>query len=213
MQIAAGKQGKARLRLSGLASKADLSNFIGVLPSHCVASSETTELCQWKATKEHRGWVALSKAIGTAAQVSVVCNLPVDGSARYTESCGVYPLLSNRGAWRIKSRGSSRKERSQADKLKGVYWTRADMLISAAQTLVQLSHLTGTVPDSCTQKISGQQECLWHMSRYSFGHGTVATWSNIPVRKQIEFRCRLPLDGGNREAGSCSARLLTSARG
>jgi hypothetical protein len=97
--------------------------------------------------------------------------------------------------------------REEISRMRSDFKARAEELISGAKTIVALSHLMGFVPDSCLPTSPGEQECRWSLSNRTLGHGTVATWIDVPKRNKIRFRCTLPTTGGERQLGSCSAAI------
>jgi len=201
-------QTSANQLLSGQITKQDLSGFIGIPAIRCVTSSDTSEVCQWEAGPQQNGWGALAGAIRTRDWVAVVCDIRTDGRPRNSDSCGVYPRRSNRGSWSVGHPGAaSRKKPSHRFKERRRLVKRADQIISEARTLLDLSLLMGSVPDSCSPGSPEEQVCVWRLTNRSFGHGTVATWIEASKGKKIRFFCTLPTDGSSRQTDSCSASV------
>ena len=51
--------------LASYQGKADLNGFIGVAPSTCLKSSDTSELCEWRLGDRTPGWATLAlEALG-----------------------------------------------------------------------------------------------------------------------------------------------------
>jgi hypothetical protein len=207
-EINPDRQTSAKQLLSGQMTKRDLSGFIGIPPIRCVTSSDTSEVCQWEAGSQQSGWGALAGAIGTRDWLNVVCDVRTDAGPRNPSSCGVYPRRSNRGSWSVVHPGDTRRQkRSHRINEKRRLVKRADQIISEAETIVDLSLLMGSVPDSCSPGSPDEQACVWRLTNRSFGHGTVATWIDAPKRKKIRLFCTLPTDGSRRQPGSCSASV------
>ncbi len=201
------RQALARLALAGQATKSDISTFLGAPPSACLGRPENSDMCQWEVGDQQTGWRVLARAIDTRDRINVICDVPTDGSPRSADSCGVYPRRSNRGSWMIHrtSDRKSRRSRGVGTEQRRQLFERADQIISEAATLVQLSHVMGSIPNSCAPVAPGEQVCLWLTSNHTFGHGTLAIWIEAPKRKRIRLLCKLPTGGGKRVSGSCSA--------
>ena len=85
---------------------------------------------------------------------------------------------------------------------RGVAWLVSqqdpDTGLVGARTLAALSHLLGDVPDV---RHTGQndQTCSWRIEKDAIG-------SRLFAASPVELRCRLPLDGADRTADSCTAK-------
>jgi len=208
--LAPGAQASADALLAPYQSANELGRFVGHLDAGCVQNSQTTELCQWQAGKRDSGWRAMAEAIETRSRVNLICELPTSGAPRSAGSCTIHPVRSNRKAWETGGRGGAKKpgnkfrEKAEA---KAKNRRTADRWIAEARTMLELSRLLGAIPDECTSRSENEQDCLWRTTKYTFGHGTLAAWIEVPKSKKIWMRCPFPKDGGRRPSGSCHAQV------
>lgn len=224
--------GEAQVRLARLLAdyrtRDQLTGFVGVPPDPCVACSRSTELCEWRAGPDARGWRSLSELLGKPDagflglpgigggddEVSLLCELPKDGSARARDSCSVHPRRSNRDEWDVPT-GSTSSTRALRtwDRMKPTdlraararVEQQAKARIAAARTLVALSRLVGAAPDQCVPSplAPERQVCLWRATNETEGHGTLAVSVLAPMQKKMRMSCELPLDGSPRAPDSC----------
>jgi hypothetical protein len=200
-------QSRVHQVLAPYRGKNDLSAFVGDPPAICLKSSPTTWLCQWRAGRRQPGWDSLAAAIRTNDYINLLCELPLDGSARAADSCTAHPRRSNRFSWEYpKKKGKgARIKPEEIARMREQNRKIADQAIANATTLVELSRLMGTTPDWCSPRAEEQQLCLWRTTNQTFGHGTLAMWIGESKRKKILFQCALPTNGTKRAPGSCTA--------
>lgn len=204
-----GAQARADDLLRAYADKQELSQFVGALPSLCVQSSPSAELCQWMLGASLPAWRPMAQVIDTGDRVNLVCALPVSGEPRAAGSCTIHPRRSNRYSWKIPTGGGTRTQTGQetAAQARERHRETAARWMNEADTLVALSRLMGAIPDQCVARSEREQVCLWRTDDQTFGQGTLAMWIGASVHKKIRLQCVLPSDGGPRSASSCFAEV------
>lgn len=196
--------------LRGVRTRGDISSFVGAAPRSCLPISPAAELCEWRISNRERGFGRIAGALETGDRVTLLCELPTDGSTRGAGSCTAYPRRSDRLLWQkgtpprraVATRHAPRAPAGGPD-LRAVAAAR----IEAARTLVELSRLLGAAPDECFPRADGAQWCIWRTSSATYGHGTLATWIGAPYGKRVRLSCLLPADGSPREPESCLAEI------
>lgn len=186
-----------REALESSATKQELSEFAERSPERCVYSAPELELCTWKVEKGARGWSLLARPLLAGGDLNLVCELPIDGSPRADDSCEAHARPAQEMATRGDLPSVSAGTRVAPDPRK------AQQRLVAARTLRELSNLVGDVPDRCRTG-AGVQICEWSVSEGQPAHALIAAAVSVP-EGAIALRCVLPLDGGVREAESCSA--------
>src|SRR5215470_5770175 len=73
-------------------TKGELTALAGAGPLRCVFSAPGLELCSWRIEVGNSAWKPLAGA-GGAGDLNLVCELPIDGSARSADSCRAHPRL------------------------------------------------------------------------------------------------------------------------
>jgi hypothetical protein len=202
-------QARLDLALAGYETKQALSEFVGAAP-YCIQSSTTDELCEWQAGRHLPGWRALAASINTRDRVNLICDLPLSGGPRASDSCSVHPLRSNRYSWKVPAsaptKGSGGQQESAAE-VRRLHRELVDRWMSEADTLVRLSRLMGAIPNECRPRPPGAQICLWRTTSHTFGQGTLVVWIGASKRKKIRLQCTLPTDGSPRQPDSCFAEV------
>ena len=203
-------QARLDLELAGYQTKQELSHFVGASPASCIQSSTTDELCEWQAGKQLAGWRALAASVNTGDRVNLICELPLSGGPRASDSCSVHPLRSNRYSWKVPhaapTKGGGAQQESAAV-VRRRHRELVDSWMSNADTLVRLSRLMGAIPNECRPGPPGAQICLWRTTSHTFGQGTLAVWIGASKRKKIRLQCVVPTDGSPREPNSCFAEV------
>lgn len=205
--------------LAGADTKGDLVVRLGAVPTHCIPSSSTTELCQWHLGNATAAWESLAEAIDTSDRVNLICALPLDASPRAPGSCELYPCRTNRAYWKsgdAPTRSSGRGKGSAAARAPGRepdvaagavseegLRLRAQRELDAAPDLEALSRLVGSLPEDCYAAGPDESICLWNVDGHDYGHGTLATAAGISRRKALVMRCRLAADGSPRASEDC----------
>ena len=181
-------------------SEAELARLAGAAPGRCVHAGPGRKLCGWSLSGR------LLRPGGTAAEaraevVELICELPVE------------PAGDGRGPCRTHARGD--RTRATADVVShglphvsargpAADRERVWQQLSTARTVTELSHLVGTVPDSCRVQLrSDHQRCEW---RLAADDGLLAALA--PVDGIGVLRCALPLDGSERDPTSCGVVRL-----
>ena len=146
---------KARTRvnavLAGHDTRETLDAFLGTIPKACTESGPGLEVCTWRLRKRQRGWRPIARALSTGMRINVVCELPLDGSARSADSCAGYSSV--RGIVRLQ-RGTLVERRA-----KEAHWkAEAQQAIDQAQTFWQLVDLVGAGPRNC--QLLSEPSCL-----------------------------------------------------
>ncbi len=201
--VGPAQQGRVDDVLRGADTEGDMTIYLGTAPRVCLDASATTRLCEWIVGNRRRAYAPLARAIGSQDQIGVLCELPVDGSARAPGSCTAHPRRSNRYAEPDGAPAAATPAVSAAPPA-----LVAERELEGARTLVELSRLMGTAPLACAPAgRPTQQRCMWQLTSRTYGHGTVAAWIQAPVQKQLELHCVLPRDGRPRTFESCSANL------
>jgi hypothetical protein len=183
-----------------------LSEFTGTPVTRCLPSSYDAMLCEWQLGNRHAGWDPLARVLDSGDRVSLICELPNDGSVRAYDSCTAQPMRSNRNRWpRISSRRreSPRERKARRVALRERNRSSAQRQIDSALTLVGLSRLIGALPNECVSEMAGTQVCLWRGTARTPGHGTLAAAIGASMHKKVRMRCTLPTDGGPRGRASC----------
>ena len=196
--------------LASYSDKQQLSQFVGVVPSLCLPSTRTTELCEWRANARAAGWRAMANAIGRGDRLNLICELPVSGDPRAPGSCTIHPRRSNRYSWKVPNTGTKRSRASNAEspaQVRERYRNTANQWMAESNTLAQLSQLMGAIPDECTRSSEREQFCTWRTTSHTFGHGTLVVWIDARKRKRIRLHCVLPTDGSPRAPNSCHAEV------
>ncbi len=196
--------------LASYSDKQQLSQFVGVVPSLCLPSTRTTELCEWRANARAAGWRVMANAIGTGDRLNLICELPVSGEPRAPGSCTIHPRRSNRYSWKLPSTAGTRRSARSSETQSVVrerHRNTASQWMAEANTLPQLSRLMGAIPDECTPSDTGTQYCTWRMNSHTFGHGTLVVWIGAKKSKKIRLHCVLPSDGSPRAPDSCYAEV------
>lgn len=195
--------------LINYSDKQELSDFVGVVPSVCLQSTPTTELCEWRVSARASGWRAMANAIGTGDRLNLICELPISGEPRVSRSCTIHPRRSNRYSWKLPSAAGTKNSSSReavAD-VKERYRNTANQWMAEANTLPLLSRLMGAIPDECSRSTEKEQYCTWRTTNHTFGHGTLMVWIDAKKRKRIRLYCTLPTDGSPRAPNSCHAEV------
>jgi hypothetical protein len=149
------------------------------------------KLCEWRLGGREAAWESIAATIGSDDQVSILCEVPSDGSARAPGSCVAVPRRSDRYLY-----GGSKEEEERAV-------AAARERVQAARTLVQISHLVGAAPADCAPLRSGRRLCTWKANSRTYGHGTLCVGLGLGTRKSVRYRCELPADGGPRSLEGC----------
>ena len=195
--------------LASYSDRQQLDQFVGVVPSLCLQSTPTTELCEWHASAHSAGWRAMANAIGTGDRLNLICELPISGEPRAPGSCTVHPRRSNRYSWKLPSMAGTKNSASRVAvaEVRARYRDTADQWMAEANTLVLLSRLMGAIPDECSRSTGKEQFCTWRTTSHTFGHGTLMVWIEAKKRKRIRLYCTLPADGSPRAFNSCHAEV------
>ena len=199
---------RIRAVLGQVTTQQELVMFAGKAPERCLSSKTGFELCEWWLAKADAGWKPLAQALETRYQLSLICELPVDGSARAELSCGAFPRYSNRDDWKVNpmKRGRRRKA-SDITRERDQKLHRALEQLSSARTLAALSGMVGALPDECSVVGNGLRLCLWRTTSRTWGHGTLATTIAASFGKKIRMDCYLPEDGRPREPDTCHVEV------
>jgi hypothetical protein len=194
--------------LGNVRTQEQLVMFAGKAPESCVSSRTGFELCEWWLAKADVGWKPLAEALETRYRISLICELPIDGSARGDFSCGAYPQVSNRDSWKVSTteRGRRRKA-SDITRERDHNLHRALEQLSSARSLAALSSLVGAIPDECSVVGNGLRLCLWRTTSRTWGHGTLATTIGASYGKKVRMDCYLPEDGRPREPDTCHVEV------
>ena len=196
--------------LASYSDKQQLSQFVGVVPSLCLPSTRTTDLCEWRANVRAAGWRAMANTIGTGDRLNLICELPVSGDSRAPGSCTIHPRRSNRYSWKLPSKAGTRRGAAPPAAVAEVrerYRNTANQWMAEAKTMAQLSRLMGAIPDECTRSTEKEQFCTWRTTSHTFGHGTLVVWLGTSKRPKIRLHCVLPTDGSPRAPDSCHAAI------
>lgn len=194
--------------LGAVTTRTQLDAFAGKAPERCLSSMTGFELCEWWLAKADAGWKPLAQALETRYQLALICELPIDGSARGDFSCGAYPRDSNRDSWKVSTteRGRRRKA-SEITRERDHNLHRALEQLSSARTLAALSSMVGAIPDECSVVGSGLRLCLWRTTALTWGHGTLATTIGASYGKKVRMDCYLPEDGRLRDPDTCHVEV------
>jgi hypothetical protein len=197
--------------LAPATTKSMIRDKVGIRAERCIESSPTTELCQWSLRDREWGWQPLARAIHTRDRVALVCELPVDGSPRTHGSCTAHPKRSNRSLFTPKGAGPGRNPKGALRKKRAASRDEtqniAQSWLDGARTLAEMSHLMGALPSVCEPPSNGERMCVWRGTARVYGHGTIAASIKVAGSKKVRLHCRFPIDGSERAADSCFARL------
>ena len=189
----------------------EINLFMDFEPMGCAPTSERRQICTWEGGASDESWKLLAPTLPSEEPISLVCELPLDGSPRTGDSCSVHPRRSNRNHWRISAPPSDRKyrtakarreTRAEREKLQ----IEAQAILEGARTVLALSRLVGQGPDECAVE-AGRRRCLWRADRSSHGHGTLATVILASLSKKVRLECWFPADGGPRKLESCTVEI------
>ena len=196
--------------LASYTDREQLSQFVGVVPSSCLPSTPTTELCEWHASGRAAGWRAMANAIGSGDRLNLICELSISGEPRAAGSCSIHPRRSNRYSWKLPSTAGTRNTRSavgEREKVRERHRNTVNQWMAEAKTLPQLSRLMGAIPDECARSSDREQYCTWRTTGHTFGQGTLVVWIDARKGKKIRLHCALPSDGSPRASDSCYAEV------
>jgi hypothetical protein len=189
-------------------SRSEIDAFVGKPADRCLPGQPSFDLCEWTMGNDMPGWKALSWAIESRDRIVLLCELPIDDSPRAEDSCGAYPMRSNRDAWKVQTMDNGRRRRSaDISRDKAQNQRRAVKMLERAQTLAGLSMVAGALPDECTPTPGGARSCLWRTTARTWGHGTLATTIGAPYGKKVRMLCILPAGGTPRPSGSCQVEI------
>ena len=73
--------------------------------------------------------------------------------------------------------------------------------------MVAMSHLMGALPNVCERPSEGERLCIWRTTKWTYGHGTVAASLKVRSSKKVRLHCQFPIDGSERRADRCFARV------
>lgn len=150
-----GNRASVEALLSHQTTRAQVSQFVGMGRPRCIASSPTTELCEWRLGDRNPGWNPLANAIGTRDRIALLCEFPTSGGPRAVDACSAHPIRSNRRDFPVRTHSSSRAHQpTVADlrKLRDEYQAIARTRFAEALTLTDVSRLMGALPDSCVEE-------------------------------------------------------------
>jgi hypothetical protein len=180
-------------RVSGAAldestTKSELSRYAGAEPERCVFSGPDLELCSWRIDRSAPAWAALAEPLDVAADLNLLCELPMDGSPRAADSCAAYARVG--AGLPPVSAGEGAAEGAEA-------------VLREARTLRELAGLLGDAPDRCRTG-PGFQTCAWMVGSDAPGYPLLAALaSGLEDESPLRFECKLPLDGSARSSDSC----------
>lgn len=177
-----------------LDNRAGITTYFGKYPAVCAEVSETTEMCTWRLGNRDPGWEPLARSLRASTRVSVVCELPRDGSTRAPDSCNYW--AAKRGSVSPSTTGRGKKKAKESRR------REAQETLDAALTFPQLVALLGQGPSRC-QVGPEERTCLWKLDAVTPGYLTVAR--TVGKRKRLDLTCRLPNDGGPRMLDACTA--------
>jgi hypothetical protein len=179
--------------LSAARTQTLISGSVGNGAGWCIRSSDHRTLCAWSLRSGTAGWKRLAGAIKADTDLTLLCELPIDGAPREVGSCTASPKLSHR--WGPAHAALDDRQRN------------AQARIDSARTLLELSRLAGVLPRRCASASGGTQICVWHTTGQVYGHFTVASSIRANLVKKTRLVCTLPFDGSARTEGSCHAEI------
>lgn len=182
-----------------LHDKQSITQFVGDSMVSCVATSPTTEICEWNLSARESGWGALARAIKTTYRIALLCELPTDGTSPAADACSAHPRRSNREDFRVRNR-NVRKRRGQPAsgiaRTQRRYQEIARAWFADAKTLTDTSRLMGAAPDGCEPAAPGELRCVWKATSRTYGHGTAVMLIRASPRRKIRVTCVFPESGG-----------------
>lgn len=184
-QLGCGPAARQQVRGSyqGSRTKIELVRYLSKIPE-CVPSRVGFESCSWRGiAKDRTVWKQLASESGLTDRLNVVCELPVDGSARSSSSCSIYPRRSVRD-----SNAASRRDHYGAE-------------LRAASTLGDVAAFVGDGPTRCAPSVEDAHDCQWLVSNQSLGWQRLATLA--ATSRQVQLSCRFSLRTGQTHSNSC----------
>jgi len=180
----------ARIRelLAPYATRSELSHATGTSPYRCVLAGPGMELCSWHVGNRSAMWQSLASALDTRRAVNIICELPIDRTARASSSCVVRPREKSGSLESARSKGSAEPA-----------------LLAAAGTVTEISFLIGEVPWDCSYIGNRERTCVWKSTSRTHGHELLG--SMIGSTKKLRLSCVVPRDGSRRQRGSCLAEV------
>jgi len=184
--------------LDARTTKLEVAEFAGSEPVRCVFSAPGLELCSWQIPSDADAWAALAGEAELVGDLNLLCELPLDGSARAADSCraharSVHAASDAEGLPAVGAAGSLENRRE------------AERRLGEALTVRALSHLVGDAPERCKTG-SSVQTCEWSLAEGAAGYGLLASLvDDAGSGSTVRLRCVLPLDGAARSTDSCEA--------
>lgn len=178
-----------------LATKAEIVDFAGAEAVRCVFSAPGLELCTWRVVEGDAAWDALSDAGAGGGDLNLVCELPLDGSARADGSCRTHVRSAQAaGGGSLPPVGAAGSLESRRD---------AERKLGEALSVRAISDLVGDAPERC--KTGAQvQTCEWSVDEGAAAYGLLAVLvDDAGSGSAVRLSCIVPLDGAARAANSC----------
>jgi hypothetical protein len=182
--------------LDARTTKVELAEFAGGEAARCVFSAPGLELCAWSIDPGNDAWATLAVDVETEGDLTLLCELPLDGSPRAEASCRAHPravqTASDAGGLPPVGAAGSLENRREAERRLG-----------AALTVRALSDLVGDIPERCKTG-PNVQTCEWSLAEGVVGYGLLASLvDDAGSGSAVRLRCVLPLDGAARSTDSC----------
>ncbi len=203
------EHGKVLEILEGSNTRRQLERILGNAPTRCIASVPGLKSCAWELSKQQSGWQPLSHALSTHRRVTVICDLPDDGSERARSACFAVPMESNRWKFRTTARKSTKNRKLQKDAAnkRDEREVASRQMLADATTFFELVRLVGALPDYCQSHSETERRCLWKASARTYGHGTLAASIGAAMSKRVRLTCTLPKAAGLRAPDSCEVTI------
>lgn len=180
--------------LAGNPSRELVTQLLGSSPLRCTNGLQR-EVCTWRVAPDAPGHEEFSAEVPNAGAVQVVCDfaakrLQRETPANTTSRCSVHL-----------PRAPKNRNRRGPPKLPDPI--HAASQLDKARTLAALSHAMGGGPKDCVQRDAAEWLCAWSADPRDPGHSMLSDLADTTGPARLV--CRLPLDGGDREADSCRA--------
>ena len=178
--------------------------FAGTHPDRCVPVTAISVICVWSLDRPGAGWQALAAIMGEKWMINLLCEFPLDDTARAPNSCSAHRNVSNRGYWNRRGYTTVWNARYSED-LRLISNDARDLL-DGATTAFQLSTVVGDAPQVCVPA-NQYMLCTWETNKFKYGHGTLAVIAGTGLHAQARLNCTLPSDGAPRVSALCSASI------
>jgi hypothetical protein len=204
MEIDAEALARGQALLVPYATKQQLSNYLDKDPFLCAGIGAGREICTWRLGNRDPAWSALTGSVPTEDRINVVCELSTPDGALAPQDCSIHPRRSNRYAWKP-NRGSTKQRMNRqavSHREMRERQQRAEAIVAAARTPLELSRVVGQGPTRCVGAGTGQWRCTWNATAQTWGQGTLMMVLDTSVHDKITMTCVLP-ESGPRDADAC----------